>query len=376
VHDGGPLQVLLLFGGRSAEHDVSRVSAVAVARALDPERFTLVPVGIDRDGRWWHDPVLTAAAVDRSRLGSELAVGGDPVALLPSPGASRVVRLGDGAEVVRPDVVIPLLHGPHGEDGTVQGLCEVADLPYVGTGVLGAAVGMDKITAKRVTESCGIPGARWLAIGGGSGVGLHEQVAASFGYPCFVKPSNMGSSVGVSRVADREGIGPSVARALEHDDWILVEEAIVGREIEVAVLGDPVGDDPPRASVPGEIVPAADFYTYEDKYLDGAADLRAPADLTPEQVADVQALALRTFAACRVEGMARVDFFLEEHAPDGGPGRGFLLNEINTIPGFTPISMYPKLWEISGLPYPALVERLISLALARHARRSARTAQR
>jgi D-alanine-D-alanine ligase len=235
---------------------------------------------------------------------------------------------------------------------------------------------MDKITTRRVAEACGIAGARWLAVGGSSGEGLHERVVDSFGYPCFVKPSNMGSSVGVSRVADREGLGPAVARARAYDDWLLVEEGITGREIEVAVLGDPVGDDPPHASVPGEIVPGAEFYTYEDKYLDGAADLRAPADLTPAQAAEVRALALAAFAACRVEGMARVDFFLEEHAPDGGPGRGFLLNEINTIPGFTPISMYPRLWELSGLPYPRLVERLMALALARHKRKTARSSHR
>jgi D-alanine-D-alanine ligase len=288
----------------------------------------------------------------------------------------RVVRLADGAEVVRPDVVVPLLHGPHGEDGTVQGLCEVADLPYVGSGVLGSAVGMDKITTRRVAEACGIPGARWMAVGGTSGEGLHERVVESFGYPCFVKPANMGSSVGVSRVADREGIGPAVAQARAYDDWVLVEEAIVGREIEVAVLGDPVGDDPPQASVPGEIVPGAEFYTYDDKYLDGAADLRAPADLTPEQSAAVRALALRAYDACRAEGMARVDFFLEEQGPDGAPGRGFLLNEINTIPGFTPISMYPRLWTLSGLPYPLLVERLVSLALARHTRKTQRSSHR
>jgi D-alanine-D-alanine ligase len=372
ARDDGPLRVLLLYGGRSAEHDVSRVSAVAVAKALDPARFRLVPVGIDRDGRWWHDPAITAAAVDRDRLGDRLDVGGDPVALLAAAGGARVVRLDGGAEVVAPDVVVPLLHGPHGEDGTVQGLCEMADLPYVGAGVLGSAVGMDKAATKQMAGACGVPTVAWLVVRATDGAGLAERVAADLGFPCFVKPANMGSSVGVVRVADREGLGPALARAGAYDDWVLVEEAVVAREIEVAVLGDPVGEDLPRASVPGEIVPGAEFYTYEDKYLDGAADLRAPADLDPGQADEVRALALATFAACRCDGMARVDFFLEERRADGRPGRGFLLNEINTIPGFTPISMFPRLWELSGLAYPALVERLVARALARHARRTAR----
>jgi len=359
------LRVLLLFGGQSAEHDVSRTSAVAVARALDPARYDVVPVAITREGRWLLAE-RARAALESAQWPPAFEVDGAPVRLAEKRAGlgSTVVRLESGGTPLGAvDVAFPLLHGPYGEDGTVQGLLELAGLPYVGSGVLGSAVGMDKVMMKRAFAACGLPAAR--------SVGLREDGVTkaeldrcedSLGYPCFVKPANLGSSVGVSKAGDRAALEEAVDVALRFDEWVLVEEAITGREIEVAVLGD----RPPEASVPGEIVPGAEFYTYEDKYLDDSAELRAPADLDPDRTAEVRRLAVAGFEACRCEAMARVDFFLED------PGRGFLLNEVNTIPGFTPISMYPRLWELSGVPYPELLDRLIALALERHERRAAR----
>ena len=359
------LRLLLLFGGQSAEHDVSRVSAVAVARALDPDRYDVVPVAITREGRWLLAD-RARAALETGKFPSAFEVDGPPVRL-----AER--RTGLGASVVRlesggnplgaVDVAFPLLHGPYGEDGTVQGLLELAGLPYVGSGVVGSAVGMDKVMMKRAFVACRLPTPRHVALRE-DGVTKAEldRCEDTLGYPCFVKPANLGSSVGVSKADDRAGLEEATERALRFDEWILIEEGIVGREIEVAVLGD----RPPEASLPGEIVPGADFYTYEDKYLDDTAELRAPAELDADGTAEVRRLAVAAFEACRCEAMARVDFFLED------PGRGFLANEVNTIPGFTPISMYPRLWEVTGVPYPELLDRLVALALERHERRAER----
>ena len=359
------LRLLLLFGGQSAEHDVSRVSAVAVARALDPARYDVVPVAITREGRW-----LLAdrahAALETGQFPPAFEVDGPPVRLAEKRAGlgSSVVRLeSQGGLLGAVDVAFPLLHGPYGEDGTVQGLLELAGLPYVGSGVLGSAVGMDKVMMKRAFTACGLATPRSVALRE-DGVTKAEldRCQDLLGYPCFVKPANLGSSVGVSKATDRPALEEAVDVALRFDEWILVEEAISGREIEVAVLGD----RPPEASLPGEIVPGADFYTYEDKYLDDSAELRAPTDLDPDRTAEVRRLAVAAFDACRCEAMARVDFFLED------PGRGFLVNEVNTIPGFTPISMYPRLWEVTGVPYPELLDRLVALALERHERRAER----
>lgn len=360
------LRLLLLFGGQSAEHDVSRVSAVAVARALDPDRYDVVPVAITREGRWLLAD-RARAALETGEFPSAFDVDGPPVRLADRrPGlGSSVVRLESGGNPLGAvDVAFPLLHGPYGEDGTVQGLLELAGLPYVGSGVLGSAVGMDKVMMKRAFTACGLATPRCIALRD-DGVTKAEldRCETELGYPCFVKPANLGSSVGVSRATDRAGLEEAVEIALRFDEWILVEEGIAGREIEVAVLGD----RPAEASLPGEIVPGADFYTYEDKYLDDSAELRAPADLDPDRIAEVRRLAVAAFEACRCEAMARVDFFLED------PGRGFLVNEVNTIPGFTPISMYPRLWEVTGVPYPELLDRLVALALERHERRAGRT---
>ncbi len=341
-------RVLLLFGGRSAEHDVSRVTAVAVARALDREHYDVVPVGITTEGRWLlADSAQRAIAAGSAALPSAFDVDG---AVAPAVGALAV------------DVVFPLLHGPYGEDGTVQGLLELADLPYVGSGVVGSAVAMDKVAMKRMFTAAGLPHARTVVFRDGHDrAALVAQVEAELGYACFVKPANLGSSVGVSKAHDRAEFDAACDLALSYDEWIVVEEAIVGREIELAVLGD----DPPTVSVAGEIVPGAEFYSYADKYEADDAQLLVPASLTDEQLADAQLLACRAFEACRCEAMARVDLFLRED-------NTFLVNEVNTIPGFTPISMYPRLWEATGVPYPELLDRLIELALARHARRAAR----
>jgi D-alanine-D-alanine ligase len=376
----GRLRVLVCYGGRSAEHDVSCVSAAAVATGLDPGRYEVVPVAITRDGRWLAPGAEVVEAARAGGPGAALAVTGEPLGPFgPSGGEGDGGATGAGgfaaagARVLRlpaADVVFPVLHGPYGEDGTVQGLCALLDLPCVGAGVLGSAVAMDKAVTKRLLAQAGLPVPRWLELRDGDDRDRFcAEVAERLGFPCFVKPANLGSSVGVTKVAGPAGLGEALEVALAHDAWVLAEEAVAGREIEVSVLaagdaGDAGGE--PLVSVPGEIVPADEFYTYADKYLDGAAELRIPAPLGAEDVGAVQALARAAVRACRVEGMARVDCF---HEPGG---RGFLINELNTIPGFTPISMYPKLWEASGIAYPALLDRLVADALARHEARRRR----
>jgi len=344
----------VLFGGQSAEHDVSRVTAGHVLRAVDPARYEVIPVGIDRDGGWHLAEELVAAlAAGPDAVPDILTVDGPAIDPLP-------LLRGEGV------VAVPLLHGPYGEDGTVQGLLELAGVPYVGAGVLASALAMDKAKAKEVCAFWGIPQARWLSWHADElPAGLADLVGTELGYPCFVKPANMGSSVGVSKVHDASALAAAVELALSYDEWLVIEEAIIGREIELAVLGNL----DPQVSVAGEIVPGAEFYDYEDKYHDGRAKLLIPAPLPPEVVADFQRLAVAACKACRVEGMARVDFFYEED----GPARGPLLNEINTIPGFTPISMYPKLWQASGVGYRELIDRLVELAVERHQRRQRRT---
>jgi D-alanine-D-alanine ligase len=352
------LRVMLLFGGRSAEHEVSCISAVAVARALDPKRYEVVPVAITREGRW-QLAAGARAAIESGSWPSAFPVDGQPVRISDAAPARLEGTAGAGPI----DVVFPLLHGPYGEDGTVQGLLELAGIPYVGSGVLGSAVGMDKVMMKRVFTACGLPTPSHVPLR--AGIYTPEDLDAAgqrLGYPCFVKPANMGSSVGVSKVHHPGELHGAAEVAQRFDEWILVEEAIAGREIEVAVLGDL----DPEASLPGEIIPGAEFYSYEDKYLDDRAGLIAPAELDPDATDEVRSLAVAAFQACRCEGMARIDFFYETG------GRGWLVNEVNTIPGFTSISMYPKLWEVSGLPYPELIDRLIELALERHRRREER----
>jgi D-alanine-D-alanine ligase len=348
-----PLRLVLLFGGQSAEHEVSRVSAASLLRAIDPDRYEIDPIAIGTDGSWARsDATVAALAAGPSSLPDSLETAGTglaPLAALRPPVPGQQV------------VVLPILHGPRGEDGTVQGLLELADVPYVGCGVLGSALNMDKAAAKIVAGASGLPQVRHLATRDvDADDAFVARVADELGFPVFVKPSNMGSSVGVTRADDLASLRSALDAAAAFDEWILVEEGVDARELEVGVIGF----QRPRASVVGEIVPTHEFYDYEDKYVDGNAEMVIPADV-PEAVADeARALAVRAFEVLRCDGLARVDFFYEEG------GRGLLLNEINTLPGFTPFSMFPSLWARSGLPYDDLVAELVRLAIERHQHRS------
>jgi D-alanine-D-alanine ligase len=371
-----PLRVAVIFGGRSGEHEVSLTSAQAIIRALEarPEKYEVLLIGITKEGRWLiggnplqallaavqGQPALLASAVAEASVAADPGAGG--LVLLPKrAGVPELAAPGDGRAI---DVVFPVLHGPYGEDGTVQGLLELADVPYVGAGVLASAVGMDKALMKAVFRQAGLPvldyrvilRRRWLE----RPQAIEDEIEREFGYPVFVKPANLGSSVGVSKVHDRSELRPAIAEAARHDRKILVERAAPDcREIEVSVLGN----DDPIASVPGEIVPHREFYDYRAKYLEEGTQLIIPARLPASTAERVRELAIAAFKAIDCAGMARVDFFVSRD------GRAVWVNEINTIPGFTPISMYPKLWEASGIPFPELVDRLIELALERHRER-------
>ena len=349
--------LVVLFGGQSAEHDVSCTTAAHVLAAADPAKYRLTPIGISTDGHW---ALASDAQIALERgpdaLPARLEPSGEPL----SP--SEV--LASGAESTERTVVLPLLHGPMGEDGTVQGLLELGNVPYVGSGVLGSAVAMDKAMAKQVLAAAGIGQARHRAFPERDLTPvLPAEIVSELGLPCFVKPANMGSSVGVSKARTVEELRDAIGVALTYDEWVIVEEAIDGREIEIAVIGN----DEPFVSVPGEIIPGDDFYSYDDKYVNDPSTGVIPADLTDEQHAEIRRLALEVYRALRCEGLARCDFFLEEH------GRGFLCNEVNTMPGFTPISMFPKMLMASGMTYSEIIDRLVELALDRHARRRRNT---
>jgi len=345
-------RLVMLFGGESAEHDVSCVTARHVVAAIDPGRFAVDAIGITRDGRWMRTPaggLIAAGQVEQL-----------PASLNPS--GTEIEPLAAVHREGLPVVVLPLLHGPMGEDGTVQGLLDIAGVPYVGSGVLGSALCMDKAMAKQTTASYGIAQPRWVTVHTDDiTASTADEVMAELGEVTFVKPANMGSSVGVSRSGSALELTNALSVASQYDEWLVVEEAVVGREIEVGVLGNRRLE----ASVPGEIVPGDDFYSYQDKYHDGTAQTVVPAALSGDATDEVRALACRVGESLRVQGLARIDFFYEE------PGRGFLLNEVNTMPGFTPISMFPKLWEASGLSYQDLITRLVTLAVERHERRLA-----
>ncbi len=351
-----PSRVVVLYGGQSAEHDVSCVSARFVTDALGVAGYEALPVGITRDGRWVDVSALSASGHSDEPLPSPDVV--DAANLL---GRADLTSLSGG------DVVaFPVLHGPMGEDGTVQGYCEVVGLPYVGAGVLASSLCMDKAAAKEILSFHGLPQVPWQSSSAADvDAAFCDSVASDLGLPLFVKPANLGSSIGISKVSDRTGLEVAVALAARYDDHLVFEQGVDAREIEVAVLGNAE----PRASLPGEIETKADFYDYDDKYESDTATLHVPAHLDDGEAATVQDLATKAFRALRVEGMARVDFFLD-------PLQGFFVNEVNTIPGFTPISMYPRLWEATGVPAPELVDRLVLLATERHARRSARRTQR
>jgi D-alanine-D-alanine ligase len=372
----------VLYGGRSGEHEVSIASAASVLAHLDRTRYEPVPIRIERDGRWVlaDRPPTTpsaAAVIEQSRHDRDRPSRRErDLYIAPHPGADPLVAVTwdapdratgrEAADLTRLglDVVFPVLHGPYGEDGTVQGLLEVAGLPYVGAGVLASALGMDKAAAKVVFAAHGLPTvdavclrySRWVAERDAALGTILDRLTL----PVFVKPANLGSSVGISKARSREALAAAIDAAFAYDTKVLVEAAVPdAREIECAVLGN----DDPEASVPGEVVPSREFYDYAAKYLDGTSTLLIPAPLAPEQTAEVKRLALAAFRAIDGAGMARVDFLLARRTG------ALYVNEVNTIPGFTTISMYPKLWEASGLPYSALLDRLITLALERHAAR-------
>ena len=376
------LEVGILFGGRSGEHEVSLLSAASVLKAIDHEKFDVVPIGITKDGRW------LAAADARGLLdghpgatsrqlragdpattpGAKLLHEGIPTLLAPEPG-----------KALRPkslDVVFPVLHGTFGEDGTIQGLFELADIAYVGSGVLGSAAGMDKDAMKRLFAQAKLPIVKHVTLlrseWESSPRKAIAQVERALSYPVFVKPANLGSSVGISKAHDRKELGPALTLAAKYDRKLIVEQGVGGkkgrdgqvrraREFEVAVLGN----DDPKASVVGEIIPGKEFYDYEAKYLSEGSVPVIPAKISREQSAQIRRMAIDAFRACDLSGLARVDFLME---PDGR--ERIYVNEVNTMPGFTQISMYPKLWEASGLSYTKLITRLIELALERHADKS------
>jgi D-alanine-D-alanine ligase len=394
------VRVGVLFGGRSSEHEISLRSALTVMSAMDPARYEVVPIGIGRDGRWYlrADAIgmLTAAA---ARL-EALAGGGIEVSLLPHPAGNALVEApgehpraatraahtagsgsaqdaargarSDAAPAAKQplpgplDVVFPVLHGSYGEDGTVQGLLELAGIPYVGAGVLGSAVGMDKDVQKRLLREAGLPVVRYLAVERWQWreAPAHvAELARALGFPMFVKPNALGSSVGISKVKSEPALGPALEEAFAYDRKVLIESACVGRELECAVLGN----ERPESSIPGEIVIKGghEFYSYESKYVDPAgAEVRIPAAVTAAQREHVRELACGAFRALSLRGMARVDFLARPTLSE------IYVNEVNTIPGFTAISMYPKLWEASGLPLPRLIDRLIELALEEHRERA------
>ena len=375
------LRIGIIYGGRSSEHAVSLASAAAIFANLDRERYEPVPIRIEQDGRWVlaeRPPTLESAGdtIERARLESGPAARATrELHLVAHPGDETMLTVERGVDAdsgsddaghaivtgLALDLIFPIVHGPYGEDGTLQGLLELADIPYVGAGVLAAAVGMDKAVMKVLFAASGLPIVQhdvllrrdWQA----DRAGIVSELTERLRFPLFVKPANLGSSVGISRATDRDTLSSAIDLAAEFDRKIVVEEGVTPcREIECAVLGN----SDPEVSVPGEIIPSRDFYDYEAKYLDDSSEIVIPAVLTPGQTAEVQRLAIAAFRAIDGAGMARVDLLLKRNT-----GRIFL-NEINTHPGFTTISMYSKMWAASGLSYPALLDRLIALANERH----------
>ena len=342
------LRVGVVFGGRSGEHEISILSAEFVLRVLDRSQYEVVPIGITKEGKWLRGREAVSLMTPAEEIQQTFQFG-TPLVIAPEP--TRHATL---------DVVFPILHGPFGEDGTIQGLLELAGVPYVGAGVLGSAVGMDKDVMKRLLRDAGLPVLDYWKLFRPNADTFVKEHGATLPYPVFVKPANLGSSVGVTRVASAEGLHNAILEASEYDRKIIVERGVVAREIELSVLGN----DDPSVSVPGEVLPAGEFYDYRAKYIDDDATLIIPAVLDEAEGRLAQRLALETFKVLECSGMARVDLFLEKQTDQ------FFVNEINTLPGFTSISQYPRLWEASGVPYPELVDRLIRLAIERHQERS------
>ncbi len=359
TNDKKRLRVGVLFGGRSGEHEVSLASAASVIRGLDPDKYEAVPIGISKEGHW----LIGGAA---QKLLPDVLKGGHRIVLSADPTDAALIPLGGSGIGQRLDVVFPVMHGTYGEDGTIQGLLDLAGLPFVGAGVLGSAIGMDKDVAKKLLQHAKIPVVPWVTVYRADWERdpktVEKQIEKKFRYPVFVKPAALGSSVGMSKVHSRLELGPALDLASEFAMKVLVERAVSAREIEVSVLGN----HDPKASLPGEIVPHREFYDYTAKYLEEGTALIIPAKLKPAQIEKIQLMAVAAFRTLELSGMARVDFFLEKK------GGKLYLNEVNTIPGFTSISMYPKLWEATGIPFRELIDQLIALALEVH-REKART---
>ena len=362
---GKKIRIAVLYGGCSGEHEVSLQSASFIIQNLSPKKFDVIPIGIDKSGQWHLvDPALIADRIHKSLpLPTESPLG----SLAPHSASEQVnlLNLEDQSSTGAIDVVFPALHGPLCEDGVIQGFCETAGVAYVGAGVLGSAIGMDKDVAKRLAVNAGIPVVPSITCRVSDWEvnkdSITKRVASELAYPVFVKPANMGSSVGVVKVSEQSKLDAAMEEAFQYDRKVLIERAVDAREIEFAVLEDLDPTKEPRVSVPGEIIPQHEFYSYEAKYLDeNGAVLEIPAKLQKSEISSLQDLARKTFLCLECEGMARADFFVER-----GSGK-FFLNEINTLPGFTSISMYPKLWEASGLPSDQLLEHLVKLAMTRH----------
>ncbi len=348
-------KVLVLFGGVSSEHDVSLNSASSVIKNIPAEKYEVIPMGITKDGRCY----IYNGSPDMLPDGKWLAdkENLEPAVISSDRAHHGIIRLGNGAEIERIDVVFPVLHGKNGEDGTMQGLLEIAGIPYVGCGTAASSACMDKAVTNALADFYGIPQAKWVAFDkhaySGDKAALLANAAEKLGFPIFVKPANAGSSVGISKAKNLEELEAACEKAFEHDKKLVLEEGVVGMEVEVAVLGN----EEPAASVVGEVVPCNEFYDYDAKYLANESELHIPARLPEEKLKAVQAQAIRAYRALGCEGFTRVDFFVR--TSDGE----IMLNEPNTIPGFTSISMYPKLWAASGVPYSELLDKLIELAM-------------
>lgn len=359
-------RIAVIFGGRSGEHEVSLRSAESIIEALDPDKYEVFPVGITKEGRWLAGGDPWKVLKEKSYPGEccQTALITDPV----NPGFLLWKETeGGNREIVsfeKIDAVFPVLHGPYGEDGTVQGLLEMANVPYVGSGVLGSSLGMDKVAMKKMFVQNQLPVGKYLFFLNENWSGNNDfwikKITEEIGFPCFIKPANLGSSVGISKSYNEHELSAGINEALNYDNKILVEAFIYGREIECSVLGD----RDVTASVPGEIIPNNDFYDYKAKYVDDRSELIIPANLDSHLTRQIQDMAIESFKVIEGSGMARVDFFVDTEK------KYIFINEINTIPGFTSISMYPKLWAASGLPYKQLIDRLIDIALKRHVRRA------
>ncbi len=348
-------KVLVLFGGVSSEHDVSLNSASSVIKNIPAEKYEVIPMGITKDGRCYIYSGLPDMLPDGKWLADKENL--EPAVISSDRAHHGIIRLGNGAEIERIDVVFPVLHGKNGEDGTMQGLLEIAGIPYVGCGTAASSACMDKAVTNALADFYGIPQAKWVAFDkhaySGDKAALLANAAEKLGFPIFVKPANAGSSVGISKAKNLEELEAACEKAFEHDKKLVLEEGVIGMEVEVAVLGN----EEPAASVVGEVVPCNEFYDYDAKYLANESELHIPARLPEEKLKAVQAQAIRAYRALGCEGFTRVDFFVR--TSDGE----IMLNEPNTIPGFTSISMYPKLWAASGVPYSELLDKLIELAM-------------